>query len=152
MISQNTIVITSQDESKINTQMSLALSDIKEGLSKWQIWLLLAWQDIRLRYRRSTLGPFWITLSMGITIGMTGLLYGSLFHIRMIEYFPTFASGMLIWSFISSSLSEGSNIFIESESFLKRIRLPYSTFVFRTVTRNLIIFLHNFVIYIPIMF
>lgn len=148
MISQT--IIISQANCTSNTRLRLALADIKEGLLQWRIWLLLSWQDIRLRYRRSTLGPFWITLSMAITIGMTGILYGSLFHSNLAEYFPAFSSGMLVWSFISASISEGSHIFIESESFLKRLKLPFSTFVFRTVVRNGIVFLHNSVIFIPI--
>lgn len=146
------VTIYSQRESGLKARMMLALSDIKEGAKKWRIWLLLAWQDIRLRYRRSFLGPFWITLSMAITIGMTGMLYGVLLNFRMAEYFPYFASGMLIWNLISILIMEGSNIFAESEHFLKQMKLPYSVFVYRFVARNFIIFLHNIVIFIPIMF
>lgn len=128
----------------------LALADIWAGLQNWRIWLLLAWQDIRLRYRRSTLGPFWITLSMAVTIYTTGFLYGKLFNINLAEYYPFFASGMLTWSLISISLTEGTSIFVDSESFLKQMKQPYSTFIFRVVARNTIIFLHNSIIFLPI--
>jgi len=148
----NTVIITSQQESRFISRAKLALSDIKNGLYQWQTWLSLAWQDIRLRYRRSSLGPFWISISMGITIGMTGLLYGTLFHFRMKEYFPAFAAGMLIWSFISILITEGSHVFAESENFLKQMKIPFSAFVFRMVARNFIIFLHNIIIFIPIIF
>jgi len=146
------ITIYSQLDSSLTARMNLAFLDIKEGAKKWRIWLLLAWQDIRLRYRRSLLGPFWITLSMTITIGMTGMLYGVLLNFRMAEYFPSFAAGMLIWSLISILITDGSNTFAESENFLKQMKLPYSVFVYRFVARNFIIFLHNIVIFIPIMF
>ncbi|EDW4359843.1 ABC transporter permease, partial [Salmonella enterica subsp. salamae] len=41
----------------------LALLDIYEGLKKIQFWNYMAWQEIIIRYRRSVLGPFWITAS-----------------------------------------------------------------------------------------
>lgn len=145
-------VILSQQDYTFTSRIINSIIDLKDGVKKWRVWLLLAWQDIQLRYRRSVLGPFWITLSMAITICMTGLLYGTLFKISLDRYFPYFASGMLIWSFVSVSISEGTNIFFESERFLKQMKLPYSVFIFRTVARNFIIFLHNFVIFIPIMF
>ncbi len=43
--------------------------DLAEGLFKWRLWSLMGWQDIRQRYRRSILGPFWLTLSMGVLVG-----------------------------------------------------------------------------------
>lgn len=147
-----TYVITSQQGSRFNTRLKLALTDLKQGILNWPVWLLLAWQDIKLRYRRSMLGPFWITISMAVTIGMTGFLYGSLFHFRLKEYFPLFASGMLIWSFISAQLNESTHIFADAEHFLKQIKLPFSVFLFKNIAKNFIIFLHNIVIFIPIIF
>ncbi len=143
-------VIVSQENHTLSLRCMLALQDIGKGLKSFRIWLQLAWQDIRLRYRRSALGPFWITLSMGITIGLTGLLYGTLFRMHLHNYFPFFAAGMLTWGFIAISLTEGSNIYFEGENFLKQMKLPFSAFILRTVSRNFIIFLHNIVIFIPI--
>lgn len=40
------------------SQIQLAIQDIKDGLLRWPVWLMLAYQDIKLRYRRSILGPF----------------------------------------------------------------------------------------------
>lgn len=136
-----------------NTKKSsytLALEDIRDGLKNWHIWLLLSWQDIRLRYRRSTLGPFWITISMAITIYSMGLLYGKLFKMNLADYYPFLATGMLTWSLVSTITVESTSIFVESESFLKQMKQPYSTFIFRTVARNFIIFFHNIVVLIPI--
>lgn len=130
--------------------LKLAFADIAEGIANWRIWVLLSWQDIRLRYRRSTLGPFWITLSMGITIFTTGFLYAKLFNIDLNQYYPFFSIGMLVWGLISMSVIEGTTIFVGSENFLKQMKQPYSTFIFRVVSRNLIIFMHNMLIFIPL--
>ena len=47
-------------------QIVAAGMDLQEGVRDWRLSRLLAWQDIKQRYRRSTLGPLWLTLSSGI--------------------------------------------------------------------------------------
>lgn len=132
------------------SQRSLALQDIKNGLFSWHIWLMLAYQDIRLRYRRSILGPFWITISMAITVYTMGFLYGHLFHMDLQLYYPYLVSGMLTWALISSSITELTDTFSTSDGLLKQIKLPYSLYVHRIITRNFIIFFHNLLVMLPI--
>ncbi len=48
------------------------LLDIADAWRKWRIWLVLGHQDIYLRYRRSVIGPFWISLSLAAMIGGMG--------------------------------------------------------------------------------
>lgn len=136
----------------IHANTRLALIDIRDGLKEWRIWLLLAWQDIQLRYRRSTLGPFWITLSMAITIYTLGLLYGRLFKVNLSQYYPFLASGILTWGLIASLLTEGVSIFVEAEPFIKQMKQPFSVFVFRVVSKCFIVFLHNILVLLPIIF
>mgnify|MGYP006151529417 CR=1 FL=1 len=40
-------------------------SDIWVGLRNTHVWSALGWHDIRQRYRRSVLGPFWIVIATG---------------------------------------------------------------------------------------
>lgn len=129
----------------------LALNDLKDSLLKWHIWMNLAYQDIKLRYRRSMLGPFWITLSMAITAYTMGFLYGHLFHTDMQTYFPFLVAGMLAWALISVTVTDLAETFGVHENMLKQIKLPYSLYVFRVVTRNYIIFFHNLVVIVPVL-
>ena len=127
---------------------ALALQDLAEGLTNWHLWGLMGWQDIKQRYRRSLLGPFWLTLSMGILVGSLGVLYGVLFGVPIDDYLPFLALGFLSWGLMSGIIIDGCTAFIESEHVIKQVKLPFSVFVFRVIWRNLIIFAHNFVIYV----
>jgi lipopolysaccharide transport system permease protein len=127
-------------------EKKLAVKDIIDGLAKWRIWLTLAYQDVKLRYRRSILGPFWITISMAITTYSMGYLYGHLFHTDLQVYFPFLVSGMLSWGLISSLISDLTEAFSGSEGLIKQIKLPYSLYIHRVVTRNIIIFFQNIVV------
>lgn len=131
-------------------QKALAWEDMKEGVIKWRIWLMLAYQDIKLRYRRSVLGPFWLSLSMAITVYSMGFLYGRLFHADLQHYYPFLVAGMLTWTLIASILTELTDTFITSDGLIKQIKLPYSLYIHRVVARNIIIFFHNLIVIIPI--
>lgn len=134
------------------SQRQLANQDLWLGLKKIRLWFFLAYQDIRLRYRRSVLGPFWLTLSMAITVYTMGFLYAHLFHVNMQVYYPHLVSGMLAWSFISSVIIDATDTYLLSEGMLRQIKLPYSLYIHRMVTRNLIIFFHNLIVMIPVLF
>lgn len=121
----------------------LAVKDIGEGLKAHHIWVITGWQDIRMRYKRSTIGPFWITLSLGITVAAMGALYARLFHEEVADYIPYLSIGMIVWAFISTLVMEGCTVFIQAEGIIKQIRLPFSMHVLRMIWRNLIIFFHN---------
>jgi homopolymeric O-antigen transport system permease protein len=130
------------------SQTRLVVLDIVEGAFAWRLWGSLGWQDIRQRYRRSKIGPFWVTLSMGIMIASMGVLYADLFHTDIHTYLPYLTVGFLVWNLMSPLVIENCNAFIDGEGIIKQVKLPLSLHVFRVVWRNLIIFAHNFVIFI----
>lgn len=123
-----------------------ALSDISHGLSLWQLWVVFGWIDIRQRYRRAIIGPFWITISMGTMIGTLGLVYSTLFHIELTDFIPFLAAGFAAWFFISTTISEATLLFTQAEAIIKNASLPISLHLYRLLWRNAIIFAHNAVI------
>jgi len=132
-------------------QLKLALDDIRQGFRRRDLWLLLGWTDIRLKFRRSLLGPLWLTISTAIMLVALGFVYGALFKMDLKQYFPFLAAGIVTWSLISSLVIEGCQTFIGSESMIKQIRLPFTVHAFRVVWRNILVFLHNIVIVIAVL-
>ena len=129
---------------------SLAVRDLREALANWPLWGMLGWQDIRQRYRRSTLGPFWLTLSMGVMVGSIGVVYAVLFKQELSDYLPFVALGFILWGFLSGIMIDGCAVFVTSDTIIKQTRLPLSLHVLRVVWRQTIIFGHNFVIFIVV--
>jgi ABC-type polysaccharide/polyol phosphate export permease len=124
--------------------------DLLAGLRAWPLWAMLGWNDIRQRYRRSVLGPFWITISMAVFIALLGVIYSYIFNIGLKTYLPYLSLGYIIWGFISQTTAESFISFQESERIIRQIRLPYSIYVFRVVWRNFIVFLHTIIIFVPV--
>jgi lipopolysaccharide transport system permease protein len=131
--------------------IAAAWSDMIAGLASWRLWVRLGWNDILQRYRRSILGPFWLTASMAIMIVALGILYAGLFNTAVEDFLPFLCVGLLVWNLISSFLTEGGTLFTGSESYIKQIRLPYSVYVYRSTWSKLVIFFHNFIIYFAVL-
>jgi ABC-type polysaccharide/polyol phosphate export permease len=123
-----------------------AAYDVWSGFRNYEIWTMLAWLEIKQRYRRSAIGPFWLTLSTAIMILAMGPLYGSLFGQSLDDYFLYLATSIIIWQLISTSINDSCQAFIGAEGFIKQSSLPLSVYVLRIVLKNLIIFLHNSVV------
>lgn len=132
------------------TSSEKALRDIAGGFAAVHIWAMLAWQEVRQRYRRSVLGPLWLTISTAALLLGMGPLYGTLFGQPLSQYFPHLVIGYVLWLFISGLINEGCQAFIAAEGLIKQTRMPLSIHVLRVVYRNLIVFAHNVLIIIVI--
>jgi ABC-type polysaccharide/polyol phosphate export permease len=127
-----------------------ALADIGDALRRRELFLTMAWQDIRQRYRGSMLGPFWVTINMGVMVALLAAIYSRLLGAGIKEYLPFLTLGFLVWRWIELSLNESTLVFIIANRYIKQLRLPVTLFVFRLIARNLIVFAHNFVVYIVV--
>lgn len=131
----------------IRRKFSLALDDLVAGTCSWRIWYVLGVADVRQRYRRSLLGPFWITLSLGTQAVVMGFLLAYLFRIDAHRYIPFLCIGIVIWNFISNSLMEGANCFILLGNLILQVKRPLWTYLMQVLWRNSIIFLHTIVLF-----
>lgn len=122
------------------------LKDILTSLKNIKLALYLASSDIRQRYRRSTLGPFWITISTSFMIGSMGLIFGSIFKTPLEIFLPFLAVGLITWGFIKTTLMEATSVFPSAEAVIKQLPLPLFLHVLRMLFRNLIIYFHNLII------
>lgn len=133
------------------TSNASALSDVGRALSQYSLVGTLGWQDVKQRYRRSKLGPFWLTISMAVLIGALALVFGGIFNTPMREFLPFLALGIILWTFFSTVINEGCTAFVSSEAIIKQLPLPLFTHIMRVIWRNVIILMHNIVI-VPVIF
>ncbi|WP_157959674.1 ABC transporter permease [Devosia submarina] len=128
----------------------LAYEDLVAGLRRPDLWWGLAVFDIRQRFKRSMLGPLWLTLSMGIMVLSLALVFGTLFQQDMTELMPHIAVGLIFWGLMTSTIIESCGAFTAAEGYIRNVPMPTSTHVLRVFARNIIIFGFNLVIYLGI--
>jgi len=130
-------------------QFDEAFRDIA-GASNFPMWGRLGWQDVRRRYRRTSIGPFWTTLSLAIFVGILGLMWSNLWKVDPKQYLPYLTSGMLTWVLFSTMVTEGCTTLISAEALIKQLRISYTVLACATVWRNLVVFAHNLVIFVVV--
>jgi lipopolysaccharide transport system permease protein len=116
-----------------------------------QLSWLLAWQDILQAYRRSAVGPFWLTIGFGVQILTMGFVFGMIFQAEVRVYIPYLAVSLVLWGLIASTVNDGCMSFIAAESTIKQLNLPHIVYVSRSVLKNLFTTAHNLVL-VPIVY
>jgi ABC-2 type transport system permease protein len=125
-----------------------AVIDLRRGWEQRALWGHLGWQDIRQRYRRSLLGPIWISITMAVTAIALGILYAGLFDNDLRLQLPYILVGFIVWNFISGCISEGAEVFTSNEGLITHLPAPLSIHLYRLIWRQTLFFLHNLVVYV----
>jgi lipopolysaccharide transport system permease protein len=137
----STLVVTA-DVAGLQRQR-FAFTDLAEGLALWRLGFALGWLDIKLKYRGSMLGPFWLTISTAVQIGAMGGIYGTLFHMDLHNYLPFLALSLVLWAALSGLVADGCNTFLQAEATIRSLRMPFFVHALRVVVRTVIGFAHN---------
>jgi ABC-type polysaccharide/polyol phosphate export permease len=139
-------------DSKFSINIKKASFDLTEGIGLFPIWWGLAWLEIKQRYSRSVIGPFWITLSTGVMVAAMGPLYGALLGQNVAGYIQHLAVSLIIWNFISGSINDAGNAFVGAEGYIKQISLPLSVYVLKLIARNSLMLGHNFAVVFVVLY
>jgi lipopolysaccharide transport system permease protein len=128
----------------------MAVRDFGEAIRLWPLCWKLSWLDILLRYRGSTLGPFWLTISTAIMVGAIGFLNSVLFGMTLREYLPFLALSLVLWGFISTVISDACACFTGATATILAVRMPFSLQATRIVVRNVLVLGHNIVVIVVV--
>ncbi len=123
-------------------------TDLGRGLSRWQDWWTLSWYDVRGRYRRTYLGPWWITLQQIVFVAGLSLLFGLLLGQDLKTYVPYVAIGFLCFTWMTGMLQQGAASITASAAMIKTSPGPISIYSLRVVASATIQFLHDLVVII----
>ena len=133
------------------SQLELLWRDVLGSLQRWEFWFYLGWNDVAKQYRRSFIGPIWITLNTALFIVAFGLVGAQLFKFPLEDYLPYFCAGQVLFGFLSTLLTDGARVYFGAAAFLKQTPYPKTSFVFRLVWRSLILLGHNFVVILAVL-
>jgi len=133
--------------------MTSPFRDFTRSATLWRVWLRLGMLDVRMKFRRSLIGPAWIFLSLGITIAAIGYIYSQLLGQDVETFIPFLTAGLVIWGYLTASITEGALAFVASEGYIKQIALPIYVYVFRffvAISVNALISLVAFFLIAPV--
>lgn len=126
--------------------MRAVLLDFADIFICWRTWFLLANQDIKMRYLRSKIGPFWISISLAAMVTGLALLYSQIFSIEFHDYLFWIACSLLIWTLVAGMVTEASSVLVEAENTLRNVKISQAVLATRMIYRQLIVFAHNILV------
>ena len=127
--------------------LGMALADLVETVRLWRLGVMLGVLDIRLRYRGSALGPLWMTVTSALMVASMGIIYSTLFHMKLGAYLPFLALSLMLWQAgLSSLISESCECFVSAEESIRSVRQPFLLQAVRMLTRNAVVFGLNLIV------
>jgi ABC-type polysaccharide/polyol phosphate export permease len=122
-----------------------AIDDLWRGFRLPQVWALGAFRAVGNSYKKTVLGPWWITFSscffvfglsyLRVALNGSGKSWG--------EAVTFVGTGFLAFTFISGAVSDSQNIFSSNQGVNASSAVPISTAIFRSIMVNLLAFVHE---------
>lgn len=128
-------------------RLQAAAADLAEGVRSWRSWTYLAVESVKNSYRRTVLGPWWITLqTMAFILGMA-VIFGQILNQPLRQFLPYVALGMIAFNLLSGLTRASATVFLNASGSMKSTRQPLSSFVLKGVAIEFIQFGHNILLY-----
>jgi ABC-type polysaccharide/polyol phosphate export permease len=145
-----TMVLTPVDEpdADLRSLTESASDDLLRGIQKRELWGRLGRLDVKRRYRRTTIGPFWNSITLAVYVLTVGTVGAAIWHQNIYDYLPFLVSGMIVWTLVAAIITDSCNLFIAGQSLFRNIRLDYSVLAYAMIWRNVLVLLHNFAVYL----
>jgi homopolymeric O-antigen transport system permease protein len=114
-----------------------AFEELRELLNYRNLLVQIVRRNIVVRYKRSVLGVAWTMLNpLGTTLILT-FVFSRIFGGAK-SYAPYVLSGLICWTFFSSTTSDSMTNLIWGEGLLRRIYIPRTTFAVSAIGTGLV--------------
>lgn len=103
-------------------------ASVRDLRQRWDLVSALVLRELKIRYRRSSLGFLWTMLQPLMLMLVLHLVFSNIFRFD-VENYPVYVlSGILFWSFFSQSIVHAMNSLKGSKSLLTKLPVPKSVF------------------------
>ena len=137
-------------EIKPKGTFSFGLRELKEY---HELFYFFTWRDIKVKYKQTVLGLFWVVLQPLLLMAIfTLFLSRTIPTDTMGMVYPVFVfSGLVLWLVFSSGLSNASQSMVANASIIKKIYFPRLIIPASAILVAVFDFLMTFVIFIIIL-
>lgn len=113
------------------------------------LFYFLAWRDVLVRYKQTTIGILWSVLRPLITIVIFTVVFNKLGNFSSegaVPYAILVCAGMLPWQFFSNAFSEAANSLIVNSNLLTKVYFPRLIVPASSIIVSVIDFFISFII------
>ena len=120
-----------------------ALKDLSYTIKNYYSWSYLSYFDLKLKYRRTFLGPWWVVLGIAISATAMCFLWSTIFQLDWKSYLTYLFSGFIIWMWISQQIIDAPEVFSNAAEYIKAYPNTPLFYVFRHCFSSFLLFLHH---------
>ncbi|NDL65648.1 ABC transporter permease [Acerihabitans arboris] len=131
--------------------MDFAINDLFNSLRHLPLICHLAYSDTKARYKRSMLGPLWLTLGAAIGVVGLGLVWSQLLNQEPGQLIPSLTVGLLLWQFISGCVTESTSVFVRQAQIIRNLQLPFCIHPIQLMARQSITLMHNLIVLVLVL-
>jgi len=120
-----------------------------------ELFYILSWRDIKVRYKQTVLGAAWSIIRPLLTTIIFTIVFSKIAKLDNpgnAPYALMVFAGMLPWQFFSNALSESSNSLIGNANLITKVYFPRLIIPASSVITSLVDFAISFLILIVMMF
>jgi lipopolysaccharide transport system permease protein len=110
----------------IRPRKTFSWNDLKELWQYRELFYFFVWRDLKVRYKQTMIGALWAIFQPFITMVVFSIFFGKFIKVPSdgIPY-PIFVyTGLLLWQFFSSSLTETSNSLVANKNIVTKVYFP----------------------------
>lgn len=126
------------------------LRDIVAGIKSWPVWWTLTWYSMRSQYRRTYVGPWWMTLQQVIFVAGLSVVFGMLFKQDLKTFVPYVAIGYIAFSWMTGMIVGGAASVVANGGSIKTAPGPLSVFALRSFASSTLQFMHDAVVVVAV--
>ncbi len=101
------------------------------------IWAL-ALKELKVRYKRSVLGFMWALLNPALLMIVMTLVFSTIMRFKIPHYAVFLLSVLLPWTFVSQTLSYGTECVVSNGELIKKVKIAKLVFPMAAVVSNMI--------------
>src|SRR3990167_3690396 len=100
--------------------------DFREIWRYRELFFILTWRDIKVRYKQTILGVVWVVFQPIVTMIIFTVLFGRLAKIPSggLPYQLFVLIGLVFWNFFSQALTSASNSLLDNVAMIKKVYFP----------------------------
>lgn len=132
------------------TPAQIGLRDLGNGILAIPLAFSLAIRELQTRYSRTTLGPFWITLAQAAWIAGVAFVFSQVFKQELSTFLYFLASGIPVWTYISTVMTEAPTAFVSSRGVLEQFSAPWTVQVWKRSLVAFWVFLQHMLIWVAV--
>ena len=135
------------------TKGVFSFDQIKELWEYRELFYIFVWKNIKVRYKQTILGIFWVLFQPLVTVTIFSIFFGKIAKIPSGDLpYPLFSYiGLIVWNFFSGSLLNASNSIVNMGGMIQKIYFPRIIIPLSAILTSAIDFVISLIPYIILM-